>query len=91
MENQEKVCVKTNIIIDDLNKVKLQGVTKVFSAIETNISLVLGNSNLVITGKDLHVTKLDLECKLLEFEGEVNSIKKESTTKNKNIIKRIFG
>lgn len=90
MENQEKSIIKTNIIIDELSKVKLTGVTKVFSAIESNISLILGDTNIIITGKNLHVTKLDLECKILEFEGEINSIKKESSGQNKNFIKRIF-
>ena len=91
MDNQENLNIKTNILIDDLNKTTMQGVTKVFSAIETNISLVLGNTNLVITGKNLHVTKLDLDCKIIEFEGDINSIKRESSKQNKNLIKRIFG
>lgn len=88
MDNEVK---QTKITIDNMSKIVVSGITKVYSAVETNISFCLMNENIVVLGKNLHVTKLDLDCHILEFEGEVLSIKKESNKQSKNIIKRIFG
>lgn len=88
MDNNQNL--QTKFVVENLNKATFVGVTKVYSAIETNISFVLGNENICIYGKNLHVTKLDLDSKLLEFEGNISSIKQESNSQNKNIFKRIF-
>ena len=46
MDNNQNL--QTKFVVENLNKATFVGVTKVYSAIETNISFVLGNENICI-------------------------------------------
>lgn len=89
---EKKVFVSKNnkIVINNLNTLNLTGVTKVFSATETTISLKLGETDIVVEGENLHVLKLDIESGVVDVEGNVFKVKQEKPKQSKNIFKRIF-
>lgn len=90
-ENKTVITNKnTKIIVNNLNSVNLTGVTKVFSATESVISLKLASTDILIEGENLHVIKLDVESGIVDIEGQIFKIKQEKSKQSKNIFKRIF-
>lgn len=90
-ENKTVVTNKnTKIIVNNLNSINLTGVTKVFSATESLISLKLADTDILIEGEKLHVIKLDVESGIVDVEGQIFKIKQEKNKQSKNIFKRIF-
>lgn len=89
--NEMKQNIKPNkIVITNQKEINLTGITKVNSATETNISLIINNKNLVIEGEKLHVLKLDVDSGIIDIEGCINTLKFDKSKQNKNIFKRIF-
>lgn len=89
--NEMKQNIKPNkIVITNQKEINLTGITKVNSATETNISLIINNKNLVIEGEKLHVLKLDVDSGIIDVEGCINTLKFDKSKQNKNIFKRIF-
>lgn len=89
--NEMKQNIKPNkIVITNQKEINLTGITKVNSATETTISLIINNKNLVIEGEKLHVLKLDVDSGIIDIEGCINTLKFDKSKQNKNIFKRIF-
>lgn len=73
------------------NELSVTGVSKVNSATEKQINLVINNEQLIIFGMNLHVNKLDIEQGIVEIVGTVDSIKySKSNAIKEGFFKRIF-
>lgn len=88
--NSLKTEKNSKILVTNLNQIHLSGVSKVFSATESCISLCLADKNMTIDGKNMQVLKIDVECGIVEVEGQVFGIKLEKRKSEKNFFKRIF-
>lgn len=85
----DKKTIPSKITITNQCLTNINGVNKVISATENQVSLIVAGESMIIDGKDLHVLKLDVECKLLDLEGKITQIK-YTKQKDKNFFKRIF-
>lgn len=92
MENniETKSFKNSKITITNQNITNLCGVSKVCSATENCISVIVDNKNFIFEGNNLQVTKLDVESGIVDFEGTIFSIKLGKQKAKKNIFKRIF-
>lgn len=92
MEEKKSVTTSksTRIVVNNLNNINLTGVTKVFSATESVVSLKLADTDIVIEGENLHVLKLDIESGIVDVEGQIFKLRQEKSKQSKNIFKRIF-
>ena len=90
MENLVERVKNTKILITNRATTNLCGVTKVNSATESCVSVMLDGESLVIEGKNLHIQKLDVIAGVVDIEGTVSSLKFAKEKSNKGFFKRIF-
>lgn len=85
--NQNTEFSNHKIIITNRNNIAISGITKMISANETCITMLIKTTRLNISGNDLHIEKLDVENGFLEASGTIDSAKYSG---NSGLIKRIF-
>lgn len=90
MENLAERTKNTKIVVSNREVTNLCGVTKVNSATESCVSVMLAGENLLIEGTNLHVQKLDVEAGVVDIMGKINSLKFAKSKQNKGFFKRIF-
>ncbi|MBQ7308170.1 MAG: YabP/YqfC family sporulation protein [Clostridia bacterium] len=81
--------MENKIVLENRKILSVTGVTKVKTATETNVELILEEDNLVITGNEMHITKFDLDSKIAEVTGEITSMKFGKVVKG-NLLKKVF-
>ena len=82
--------MENKVVLENRKILTVDGVTKVKTATENNVELVLENEeNLIISGSDMHITKFDLASKIAQITGEIVSLKFGKVIKG-NLIKKVF-
>lgn len=81
----------SKIVITNQNTIALNGISKVISSTQNEISVVINGQTFCITGSNLCVSKLDVETGILEATGEVHQMKFSGHKQKENIFKRVFG
>lgn len=90
MENSTERTKNSKIVVVNRSTTNLCGVTKVNSATESCVSVLLAGESLLIEGNNLHVQKLDVETGIVDIEGTISSFKFAKGKSNKGFFKRIF-
>ena len=90
MENSVERVKNTKIVITNRTLTNLCGESKVNSATESCVSVMLAGESLVIEGKNLHIQKLDVDTGVVDIEGTITSFKFAREKSNKGFFKRIF-
>lgn len=70
----EKRTSNHKIIIDDREKVEIDGVSDVLAFDEQEIVLETDRGMLVITGEDIHVNQLNLNSGRVQLDGSIDNI-----------------
>jgi|AntRauTorcE11897_2_1112592.scaffolds.fasta_scaffold00095_47 sporulation protein YabP len=80
------------LVINDKENLSITGISRVYNANKTIISLQVNDTNLVIEGADMQVTKLDVNAGNLEATGKMNSVKYTNSSQKsaKNLFSRVF-
>lgn len=80
----------SRIVISNRAEINLSGISKVNSATEGLVSVIIGGENCNFEGTNLHIRKLDVESGFVEIEGKINTVKFARAKSGKSFFKRIF-
>ena len=82
---------RSNVSLENREKLILTGVLEVVSFSEEKILLQTSLGNLDIKGKEMKINKLDVKNGDVTINGNINSVVYNTKEySNKNIIKKIF-
>ena len=81
--------MENKIILEDRKILDISGVTKVKTATEGLVEVLLNNDMVIIGGNKMNISLLSPEKNLCRIEGEINSVKFGKTSKE-SLIKKVF-
>ena len=90
MEKLLEKTKNTKIVVTNKTFTNLCGVTKVNSATETCVSVMLADENLIIEGTNLHIQKLDVDAGVVDIDGTILGLKFAKQKIKKGFFKRLF-
>ena len=80
------------ILLYNRNELRLDGIRRVLSFLETEASVVSALGLLQITGKEMHLEKLDLDSGEMIVTGRIDSLyyPDESAEEGRGLLSRLF-
>ena len=80
------------VILNNRNELRLDGVRKVLSFLDTEASVMSALGLLQITGKEMHLEKLNLDSGEMIVTGRIDSLyyPEESVGESKGLFSRLF-
>ena len=89
-ENNYSKRLLHNLIIENREKLSMNGVKNVDNFDENSIVLLTEMGELTIKGENLHIVKMDVDSGDLQIDGNIFGLIYNEISKNSSLFKRLF-
>ena len=90
MNTARQAPVRTNVNIENRERISVTGITRVDSFDEGEVSAATDNSGISVYGQNLHISRLDLENGILTVDGFITGVEYSDKEKREGLFSRIF-
>lgn len=90
VKQPQKPIARTNVNIENREKISITGVKRVDSFDESEVSARLESSGVTVYGQGLHISRLDLDNGILIVEGFISGVEYSDADSKGGFLSRIF-
>lgn len=90
MNTARQTPVRTNVNIENRERISVTGITRVDSFDEGEVSAATDNSGICVYGQNLHISRLDLENGILTVDGFITGVEYTDKEKREGLFSRMF-
>ena len=90
INQQHRVPARSNVTIENREKISLTGIVRVDSFDESEVTARLDSSTVSVYGQGLHISRLDLDGGILIIDGFINGVEYSDTESRGGLFQRLF-